>query len=111
MNTEPALRSLTDLIVRCLDPEEIVLFGSVGRGRARPDSDIDILVVGKFNGPRTERGAEVRGLMEGRALAVDLQFLTREEYEWESGQDWSFVHMVRERGIVLYQRRRPSQLP
>ena len=34
-----------------LKPEKIVLFGSVGRGTMRPDSDIDLMVIkgGRFN--------------------------------------------------------------
>ena len=41
MNAQPALESVVDLIVRCVDPDAILLFGSVAQGRARRDSDVD----------------------------------------------------------------------
>lgn len=39
-----ALAVLRDRLVAALDPAEILLFGSRGRGNARPDSDFDLLV-------------------------------------------------------------------
>jgi hypothetical protein len=40
-----ALRALVDRLVRGLHPRPIYLFGSRAEGRARPDSDFDLLVV------------------------------------------------------------------
>ncbi len=39
------LRRMVEIIVRETDPEAIILFGSRARGDARPDSDIDLLVI------------------------------------------------------------------
>lgn len=36
---EALLREMVDLIVREVEPEAIILFGSRARGDARPDSD------------------------------------------------------------------------
>jgi hypothetical protein len=40
-----ALQALVDTLARGLDPRAIYLFGSRAEGRARPDSDFDLLVV------------------------------------------------------------------
>lgn len=40
-----ALAVLRDRLVAALDPLEIRLFGSRGRGEGRPDSDFDLLVI------------------------------------------------------------------
>lgn len=42
---EAALRALVERLVRGLDPRAVYLFGSRAEGRARPDSDYDLLVV------------------------------------------------------------------
>jgi HEPN domain-containing protein len=39
------LRQVWDEIERCFAPEHVILFGSRATGRARPDSDIDLILV------------------------------------------------------------------
>ena len=46
MTIEQRIRAAVDEIVAATAPEQIVLFGSVAKGNARPDSDIDLLVIG-----------------------------------------------------------------
>ena len=43
-------------IVEVFHPTQIVLFGSRARGEARPDSDVDLLVV--YDGPLSRREVE-----------------------------------------------------
>jgi hypothetical protein len=40
-----ALQALVDQLVHGLDPQAVYLFGSRAEGRARPDSDFDLLVL------------------------------------------------------------------
>ena len=43
--TEEILDEMVHTLVREIAPEQIYLFGSRARGIARPDSDIDLLIV------------------------------------------------------------------
>lgn len=42
---QAALQVIVDRLVSSLDPRAVYLFGSRAEGRARPDSDFDLLVV------------------------------------------------------------------
>ena len=42
---ETALQALVDKLVRGLRPQAVYLFGSRAEGRARPDSDFDLVIV------------------------------------------------------------------
>ena len=46
------LASIVDAIDAAVSPLEIILFGSQARGDARPDSDVDLLVVVHDGAPR-----------------------------------------------------------
>jgi uncharacterized protein len=48
------IQQFTAEIVREFSPEQVILFGSYAQGTARPDSDVDLLVVvpGEFSGAR-----------------------------------------------------------
>lgn len=52
--TEELLQKMTEKIVREINPRKVVLFGSHARGTARPDSDLDFLIIedGPFNAQR-----------------------------------------------------------
>jgi predicted nucleotidyltransferase len=104
MNVERALREITALIVRCLDPEQILLFGSVAKGNAGPHSDLDLLVIGDFAGPRHRRGGELRGLLDRFPVRIDLHLLTRQEIDTEARRPYSWLATIRSTALVLYPR-------
>jgi len=77
------LRRMVDIIVREADPAAIIMFGSRARGDARPDSDIDLLVIEREPfGPGRSRIKEAARLY--RALgdvpaSKDLLVYSRDE--------------------------------
>ena len=106
MRTERAARSIIDLVVQCLDPYAVYLFGSVAQGRTRPDSDVDLLVVARFEEPRQRRGVELRGLLAAGVMPVDLHLRTPEEFNLECRERHSLVDTVVRHGKLVYQRAR-----
>jgi predicted nucleotidyltransferase len=104
MKLENVLRGIVELIVRCCDPEEVLLFGSYAKQQDTLDSDLDILVVGDFRESRYQRGREVRALMQRYPIRVDLHFVTSEEVSAESRKPFGFISSVLTSGRILYKK-------
>ena len=102
------LRQLVETIVREAAPEAIILFGSRARGDARPDSDVDLLVVETepFSPQRSRRKEAARLYMALRGLAVskDILLYSRDEFDrWKSSPNHVAGRAHRE-GRVLHGR-------
>ncbi|MDO9010526.1 MAG: nucleotidyltransferase domain-containing protein [Gallionella sp.] len=94
-NDEALLHQMVETIIREVSPETIILFGSRARGDARPDSDVDLLVVETepFSPQRSRRKEAARLYMALRNLGVskDILLYSREEFErWKD----SLSHVV-----------------
>ncbi|HLF91598.1 MAG TPA: nucleotidyltransferase domain-containing protein, partial [Anaerolineales bacterium] len=56
--------AITELIIACCDPDEIILFGSLVKGNGRSDSDVDLLIISKFRESRYLRAQELKELLK-----------------------------------------------
>ncbi len=106
--TEDLLQQAVRTIREEVDPEMIILFGSHARGDARPDSDLDLLVVESeaFGKERSQRLEAVRLYRALRGLGVpkDILVFTRAEVEyWRDSLNHVVARALRE-GRVLYER-------
>lgn len=103
---EVLLRKIVETIVSEVAPETIILFGSRARGDARPDSDVDLLVVETepFSPQRSRRKEAARLYMALRGMAVskDILLYSREEFEhWKDSVNHVVGRAHRE-GRVLH---------
>jgi uncharacterized protein len=105
--TDELLKKMTEMMVREVKPRQIILFGSHARGDARPDSDLDFLVVedGPFDARRSRR-AEMTRLWElffDFHIPLDFLIFTPEEMEkWKGARNHVVAHALKE-GRVLYE--------
>ena len=72
MTETELLQEITRRIVEAWAPKQLLLFGSRARGDARPDSDVDLLVVWKDENPPRERSAAVRRALRGIPASFDI---------------------------------------
>ncbi len=103
---DPIAREIRDAIVRELDPERIVLFGSHARGDARPDSDWDFLIIGELQAGESRRASLGRlyRALGHMGVGKDLLFYTPSEVEqWKAALNHVIAQALRE-GQVLYDR-------
>ena len=66
------VRAIVARIAERFDPERIVLFGSLARGDAGPDSDIDLLVVFREVADRRSTAIELRLAIADIPAPVDF---------------------------------------
>lgn len=107
-NEETLLHQLVETIVREVAPETIILFGSRARGDARPDSDVDLLVVERepFSPQRSRRKEAARLYMALRGLPVskDILLYSQDEFDhWKNSLNHVAGRAHRE-GRVLHGR-------
>jgi len=99
-----SLRPAIQKIVRELDPQKVVLFGSYAYGNPNSHSDVDLLVIMESDQPHKERSWAVSRLLLPRPFPVDILVKTPEEVDeaLESGD--FFLEEILSRGVVLYER-------
>jgi len=104
--TDALLSDIVERIVAAGSPLRIVLFGSRARGDARPDSDIDLLVVEDSSLPRYKRAGRYYRATKGTFPSREIVVWTPGEIEeWESVSN-HFVTVALREGRVLYERAR-----
>ncbi len=90
-------------LVRELEPEQILLFGSFARGTATRRSDIDLCLVWDTKLPPLERIGKVLTLLKDAPRPVEAVAYTPDDLTRMSTSP--FVRRIQEEGKVLYERR------
>ncbi|MGB2841621.1 MAG: nucleotidyltransferase domain-containing protein [Halobacteriota archaeon] len=82
--------------------DKIILFGSVARGEAREDSDVDILVVGNVS---LEELVDISFpiLLEYEEL-ISAKNMNREHFDFLVREGYSFARNISKEGIIIYER-------
>ena len=92
-----------DTIVSRFHPEMIITFGSVARGSATDESDLDLLVIMDSDLKPTRRAREIYSATSDIDLPMDIIVLTPEEFIENRDDPYSFVSEIVRTGIVAYE--------
>lgn len=106
MAQAPVPRELLDSVVAFFQPRQVILFGSVARGDAGPDSDIDLLVVLDDDTPADR--VTYRAGMAARATynePVDIIPCRADTFRRLSRVVGTLPYAARTEGVVVYERR------
>lgn len=102
-NARDALPEVVERLRRGLGPRAIYLFGSYAYGKPHQDSDIDLLVVvERLEEPSYDVEARAYALLSGLAVPVEIQVVSRAEFEERRHWASSIERDVHERGVQLY---------
>lgn len=111
MINDPLVERVVKRIAETIRPTKIILFGSRATGKARAESDIDLLIV--YSGAKTKRTVklDVERLFPFRDFSMDLFVLTPEELETYRHVANTLAREVSERGVVCYGLSNKAQQP
>jgi len=106
--TNTLIEQMVRAIVAEVDPEQVILFGSRGRGEEREDSDVDLIVVEAepFGPGRSRHQGLVRlnHALAGFFVPADVLVYSRADVAcWRDSLNHVLARALRE-GQVLYER-------
>ena len=102
--TNEKLHEMVRRIIEQFDPEQIILFGSHARGTARPDSDVDLLVVMRVPGRKRTQAVEIEVALADIGLPKDVIVVTPEEVAKYHDVVGTVIYPALNEGQVLYER-------
>ena len=98
------VRDIVRRIVQTVQPEKVILFGSRGRGDAKPDSDFDLLVIKESDEPRFRRSVPLYVALADLPVEVEVMVYTPQEVEEWSQVPQAFVTTAVREGTTIYER-------
>ncbi len=105
-SADATLQRLIDRVVDRMHPEAIWLIGSRAEGRARLDSDYDLLVVMPDGTPENALDpVKAWEVTRGLGIPADVIPCTRLEFEEEKNEVNSLPRIAVMRGSLVYERR------
>ena len=102
--TDQLLQEVVRRILSVGAPHTIVLFGSQSRGDARPDSDLDLLIIEDSDLPRHKRSVPYLRALVGLFPAKDVAVWTPEEVQEWAAMPHAFITTALREGKILYAR-------
>ena len=106
MTQDQSIREITRVLVEYFRPERIYLFGSVARGEAGPDSDLDFCVVLPDDAPAALYGPGVHRVLWDVGTAADVVRWPASEFDRRAAHvKASLPATILREGKVLYDAR------
>ena len=104
MLDDPLVERVVKRIAEAIHPAQIILFGSRATGNARPDSDLDLLVICDETMPKREIKLAIRRLFPVQDFSMDLFILTPDEFERQKKVVSTVGRTAFREGVVCYGR-------
>jgi uncharacterized protein len=107
-SVDEIIAEMTRRIVEKFDPLQVILFGSQARGDARPDSDVDLLVVFPHVENTRLAAVAISSELQGLGMAKDVVVTTPDEIGAWGHLIGTVLEPALREGRVLYDRRQAA---
>jgi len=102
MIDDPLVERVIKRIADAIHPEKIILFGSRATATARPDSDLDLLVICNEPASKREMQLAIRDLFPVQDFSMDVFVLTTDEFERQKKVVSTVGRTAFREGVVCY---------
>jgi len=102
MISQEKINEVINRIVKNINPEEIILFGSYASGNPSEDSDLDILIIKEMRMPRYKRSRQVKKHLRGMKIPIDVIVYTKKEIKKWENTETAFINQAIKQGKILY---------
>ena len=102
VDKDPLVERIVSKIAEAIHPDRVILLGSRATGKARPDSDVDLLVV--YSEPRSphEVELEIQALFPGCDFSLDPVVMTLHQMETQKDVANTLAREVSVSGVVYH---------
>jgi predicted nucleotidyltransferase len=103
MINDELINKIRKRLVEEFAPEKIILFGSQARGTADNRSDVDLLVICRFEGKRRDLMVEMTRALLELDYAFDVVILRPEELERDRDIPGTIARYAYKEGKIMYE--------
>ena len=104
MMTADMLDTMVNRIVKQLDPDGILLFGSRARGDAREWSDVDLMIIMNTVLDKRKTAIDTQMLLKDLFISKDIIVVTKDEIRRKRNIVGTLIHAALQDGRMLYER-------
>jgi len=104
--TPELVNYIVEKIVREIQPEKVILFGSYARGDFNNDSDLDLFIIKDSEESNRIMRRKLDTLLRGRRFPVDIIVRKPSEVEWNfRAKNPFYLYHIFKDGKVLYEKK------
>jgi predicted nucleotidyltransferase len=99
-----SLEKAIEIIIKSVDPDKIILFGSRARGNYKKESDYDLCIIKKGVGHRRKLAQRIYRFLYGVGVPVDIIVETPERFEELKDNPFMVYKEISKYGRVVYEK-------
>ncbi len=103
MITEKQINLIKKRIIKFIEPQKIILFGSYVNGTPTEDSDLDFLIIKDSTLPSYMQNRKLRKLLSDLRIPVDIIVKTSKEFELYKDIIGTIIYPANKFGKVIYE--------
>ena len=99
---QEVIQEIIRRVLKVLQPDRIILFGSAAGGQMTPDSDIDLLILQENPADINEESLRIRRSLRGLGYPFDVMVMATERFEESKNVVGGLAYPANKYGQVIY---------